>query len=137
MEMGEIIKTLRTQKGLTQGELGELVGVKRAAICKYEKGITDNMKRTTIKKMADVFGVNPAYLIGLEDSNINNGENNGIIGCDNNNNIIFNGKPLPVLDKTILLICEGLDDFQKGEVLELATSLFKSNTHKNKKDKEE
>ena len=34
--MGNIIKQFRETRGLTQEQLGELVGVKKAAVCKWE-----------------------------------------------------------------------------------------------------
>lgn len=65
--MGERIKRLRQLKGVTQEELAKIVGLQRGAIAKYEIGIVENMKQTTIKKMADYFGVKPSYLMCLED----------------------------------------------------------------------
>jgi len=64
--MGEIIKQLRESKGLTQEELGKLVGVKKAAVQKWEKGITENLKRTVIKKLSEIFEVDSSYLLGLK-----------------------------------------------------------------------
>lgn len=65
--MGNRIKLLRKQKGLTQEELGSMIGVNKAAISKYEKGQVENMKRSTIKMLADIFGVSPTYLLGWDD----------------------------------------------------------------------
>lgn len=48
--MGEIIKTLRIHKGITQEELGKVIGVQKSAIRKYESGLVQNIKRTSIKK---------------------------------------------------------------------------------------
>lgn len=64
MASGNILKQLRIEKGLTQEELGKLIGVKKAAIHKYESGIVQNMKRTTISKLANIFNVSPSYLLG-------------------------------------------------------------------------
>ena len=44
MTIGEKIKQARLAKGYTQEELGNLVGVKKAAINKYESGIVQNLK---------------------------------------------------------------------------------------------
>lgn len=66
MNVGEYIKMLRTQKGLTQEELGELVGVKRAAVNKWESGMVQNLKRTTIKKLSEIFQVSPVSFIDEE-----------------------------------------------------------------------
>ena len=63
MNVGDYIKQLRTEKGLTQEQLGNLLGVKRAAINKWESGIVQNLKRTTIKKLAEIFEVCPAFFI--------------------------------------------------------------------------
>lgn len=66
--VGEYIKRLRTEKGLTQEELGNLIGVKRAAVNKWESGLVQNLKRTTIQKLADIFNVNPSSFIDGDDT---------------------------------------------------------------------
>lgn len=63
MAIGNYIKSLRTAKGLSQEELGKMVGVQRAAVQKWESGKTTNLKRETIKKLAEFFGVSPAAFI--------------------------------------------------------------------------
>lgn len=67
MDMGDRIKELRISKGWSQEELGERLGLKRAAINKYETGSVENIKRSTIQTMADIFGVSPAYLLAFDD----------------------------------------------------------------------
>ena len=47
MKAGLIIKDLRTRAGMTQTELGEKVGVKKAAVQKWESGQTQ--KKSTPK----------------------------------------------------------------------------------------
>ena len=68
MDMGTIIKKLRREKGITQEELGKIIGVQRSTINKYEKGFVKNMKRSSIQTMADYFGVSPSYLLGISAS---------------------------------------------------------------------
>lgn len=63
MKVSEYIKILRTQKGISQEELGKIVGVQRAAVQKWESGATQNLKRTTIQKLAEYFSVSPAGFI--------------------------------------------------------------------------
>ena len=46
---GERIKKLRKEKGLTQEQLGNLLGVKKSAIAKYENNRVENLKRTRFK----------------------------------------------------------------------------------------
>lgn len=52
---------------MTQEELGERIGVQKSAIRKYEKGVIENIKRSSIKIMANIFGVSPTYLMGWDD----------------------------------------------------------------------
>lgn len=66
-EMGRRIRDLRISAGLTQEQLGEMVGLQKSAIAKYENGKTENMKRSVIQRMAEVLGVSPSYLMGFED----------------------------------------------------------------------
>lgn len=65
MTTGQRIKQLRVQKGLSQEQLGNMVGVKKAAINKYESGLVVNIKRSTILKLANALESDPVYLLGL------------------------------------------------------------------------
>lgn len=60
MNVGNYIKELRISRGLSQEELGKIVGVQRAAVQKWEAGKVYNLKRETILKLAEYFGVTPA-----------------------------------------------------------------------------
>lgn len=62
---GEKIRYLRQLANMSQEELGRRVGVQRAAINKYEVGSVVNIPLTTIEKIAQVFDVNPTYIVGL------------------------------------------------------------------------
>ena len=60
------IKVLRLEKGLTQAELGQTVGVIQTAIGKYERGeLEPNISLLT--KLADYFGCSIDYLVGRSD----------------------------------------------------------------------
>ena len=63
MTLGEKIKKLRLERGLTQEELGDVLGVKKAAVQKYESGQVQNLKQSTIKKLCEVFNKYPDYFI--------------------------------------------------------------------------
>jgi len=63
MKTSEKIRQLRIEKGLSQEALGELVGVKKAAINKYETGRVVNIKKSMLVKLADALGVLPAALL--------------------------------------------------------------------------
>jgi len=68
MDIGKYIKDLRTQKGISQEELGKFIGVQRAAVQKWESGRTQNLKRATIQKLAEYFSVSPASFISEEEN---------------------------------------------------------------------
>lgn len=63
MTMGDRIKSLRKEHRMTQTELGDILGVGKSAILKYENGSVENIPRSTIQKMASIFGVSPSYLM--------------------------------------------------------------------------
>lgn len=63
MSVGSTIKRLRLERGMTQSELGELLGVKKAAVQKYESGQVQNLKQDTIRKLCDIFGKNPSLFV--------------------------------------------------------------------------
>ena len=66
-KVGDYIKSLRKSKGLTQEELGNMIGVKKAAVQKWESGMVQNLKRNTIKQLSDIFEVSPASFIDNDD----------------------------------------------------------------------
>ena len=51
MELGERIRSLRKQKGLTQEELASRLGLQKSAVAKYENGRVTNIKRATLFKI--------------------------------------------------------------------------------------
>ena len=67
MKMGERIKDLRENRKMTQEELGKYLGVGRSAVLKYEKGEVENITRSGIIKMAEVFDVTPEYILAFSD----------------------------------------------------------------------
>ena len=67
MNMGERIKQLRIAHGLTQEELGKYIGVQKSAIRKYEKGEVENIKRSSIEILSNLFKVSPSYLMCIEE----------------------------------------------------------------------
>lgn len=73
MSMAERIKERRVLLGYTQEELANKVGLQKSAIAKYENGRVENIKRSIIKKMADILECTPSYLLGF-DTNV---EQNG------------------------------------------------------------
>ena len=75
MTMGEYIKYLREGgnvygKKWTQEELGQefTPPVNRAAVNKWETNRVENIKRSYIQKMSELFGVSPCELMCFDES---------------------------------------------------------------------
>ncbi len=67
--IGETIKKLRKEKNLTQEELGELVGVKKAQISKIENNFT-NARFETILKVFRALNAKIHFNIELENNKL-------------------------------------------------------------------
>ena len=63
MEIGRKIKEARLAKGLTQEELGNMIGLQKSAIAKYENGRVVNIKRSTLQKLAKALDLRGSDLI--------------------------------------------------------------------------
>ena len=63
MNVGEKIRAARLAKGLTQEELGNILGVQKSAIAKYENGRVVNIKRSTLQKLAKALDLKGSDLI--------------------------------------------------------------------------
>lgn len=63
MTVGEKIKERRKMAGLTQTELGEMLGVQKNAVSKWECGRVEDIPCAKIKALATIFGVSTSYLI--------------------------------------------------------------------------
>ncbi|OUN88025.1 MULTISPECIES: helix-turn-helix transcriptional regulator [Eubacteriales] len=63
-QFASILKQLRLQKGLTQPQLAERLGISRSAISMYERGEREP-DTTTMEAIAALFGVDMNYLYGM------------------------------------------------------------------------
>ena len=63
MTTGERIKQLRISHNMTQSELGEILGVGKATVQKYESNQIQNLKTSHIKKLCRIFEQQPHYFL--------------------------------------------------------------------------
>lgn len=70
LTMGERIFSRRKELGLTMEELGNKVGVQKSAVNKWEKGIVENMKQSTIVALAKALECSPVWLCGFFDDDV-------------------------------------------------------------------
>lgn len=66
--IGDRLKSLRINLGLTQEEVGSRVSVSKQTLYKYENGIVTNIPSDKIELLANVYHVTPAYIMGWEQS---------------------------------------------------------------------
>lgn len=68
MELGERIKQIRLENGLTQKQLGEMLGSTQQMIAQYESG-KHSPKIETVRKIANALGTNIFHLTDGDYSN--------------------------------------------------------------------
>ena len=66
MTIGERIKIVRKEKGITQRELGDRLGISDVGIAQWEKG-KRNPKADTVKRIADALEVPVEFILGESD----------------------------------------------------------------------
>jgi transcriptional regulator with XRE-family HTH domain len=66
VHLGETIKNLRIERGLTQPQLAEMVGVSKGMISIWENNVNEP-KASYIKALALALDVSADYLLGIKD----------------------------------------------------------------------
>lgn len=66
MTDGEKLKNRRLELNLTLEEVGNMVGVAKSTVRKWETGMIENMKRDKITLLAKALQVSPAFIMGIE-----------------------------------------------------------------------
>jgi transcriptional regulator with XRE-family HTH domain len=64
----EKIRLLRKQRNMTYEEIGNIVGVGKSTVRKWENGLIKNMRRDKIKALAYALGTTPGYLMGWDET---------------------------------------------------------------------
>jgi len=67
MFSNERLRNRRIELGLTQEEVGKVVGISRSAVQKHEKGIIINVYTSTVELFAKALKCSPAYLMQWTD----------------------------------------------------------------------
>ena len=66
MDIGNRLKIARLRKNFTLAFVGECLGKTEATVQRYESGNIKNLKLDTIEKLAELYDVPPAYLMGWQ-----------------------------------------------------------------------
>lgn len=123
MSLYERVVQLCTNKGIEISNLGKEMGIKldKSTISHWKGGSVP--RRSTVKAIADYFGVTVEYLTSdapAENSNNLINGNNNIIG---NGNTV--GKSFTEQEKALLDIFESLDVVKQAQLLAFAADLAK------------
>ena len=65
VEFGAVLKAIRKEKGLSQSQLGSMIGVSKAGISKYENA-QSYPGYDVLLKLASTLKVSTDYLLGVE-----------------------------------------------------------------------
>jgi transcriptional regulator with XRE-family HTH domain len=115
-DFGERIKKIRLQRGMTQGELAEVIGISEATLSRYEHNLRTS-RWIYLVKMADLLGTSVDYLLGRTDLTV---------PVD----ILFKFHDSEVEKDSIFAAYDKMDDHQRALLMERAASLYKSRAEK-------
>lgn len=113
-QIGQRIKELRIQNNMTQAELGELLGVQKAAIQKYESGSIVNLRADKVRKLCEIFRVYPRYFIFEEQE-------------DFWSSIFGDGDGIPLIEKSDEMIVRFMEDRYGFAILRLVIAIIDLN----------
>lgn len=57
MNLGQLLRQKRKEKGLSQGQVAEIIGVSTNSISKYERNIIANIGREKIRALSDLLDI--------------------------------------------------------------------------------
>ena len=61
-EIGKRVRKIRLQKGISQEQFGELIGIKKAAVSKIENG-DNSLSRSNLISICNQFNINEEWLL--------------------------------------------------------------------------
>lgn len=62
IEIGNNLKNVREEKGMSQWEVGKIMGLENTAVSRYERGLSD-MRVTVLVQFLEVFGCSPEQIL--------------------------------------------------------------------------
>ena len=68
MNIGQRIKKIRKEKGLSVDYIADKLGKNRATVYRYESNEIENLPYPILVPLAEILGTTPMYLMGLEEN---------------------------------------------------------------------
>lgn len=87
---GKRLLKMRTERGWSQERLGEVIGVSRSAINKYEVGVVTDVKASQVEMLASALGCSAAYLVCWTDDPLDFG-GGGCVASNINGSAVVQG----------------------------------------------
>lgn len=78
MEFKDLLRTRRKELGITLEEIGDIVGVSKATVQRWESGAIQNIRRDKIESLATALKTTPAYLMGWKNAS---SEQDNLVTC--------------------------------------------------------
>lgn len=126
MLFGDRLRKLREQAGMTQADLGKLIGVSDRVVGYYESNDRFPKKAEILQKISEIFEVSVDFLIGNESAFIQNAkEMYGYKGAKQAEEVLN--------DVQSLFAGGDLPEEDKEEFFRLITELYFESKQKNKK----
>lgn len=122
MSFGDILKKQRLDKGITQKQLGDIIGISDRVIGYYEANNRFPKEEKIIKDLANLFGVSTDYLLGRTE-NKNNGQILDVVS--NNPELVNFTKELMERESMQLLFkqAKSLSDSDIGKIIKIIKAI--------------
>lgn len=115
----ELLKALRTQKGLSQGQLAKEVGVSTGNIGDWEIG-RSKPGYAALASLSRFFDVSADYLLGITPVNTGSRKLTESLVCD--------GVPLSESEADLIAMCRLIDEADRQTIFELAKLKYELKT---------
>ncbi|MBU3171385.1 helix-turn-helix domain-containing protein [Clostridium estertheticum] len=79
MDIKDIIREKRLELGLTYEQLGNIVGVGKSTVRKWETGMIENMRRDSIVALSHALDISPALIMGWDREENQSSKNNKLL----------------------------------------------------------
>ena len=83
MTVGDRIRKLRKEKGISVDKLAELIGKDRATVYRYESQDIEKMPTSVLEPLAKALGTTPAYLMGWNETENKSNDNLNLLPKEN------------------------------------------------------
>ncbi len=123
------IKQKRIEHGFTLEQLGEMVGVSKSTIKKWESGYIKNMKRDKIFKLANALNISPLELLNIPETSST--EETFIPLDDENRLLLENVLNFSISKDTVIYFTDGYAHCYKfsADILNIFKNICTSGNH--------